>query len=319
MGNTIATNIIDQYITNKIEAASAIINSSSVKSGCTNRINLGGGSEASERAFEACMAASQEHGWPTEPCQKLLAGCVVEGDLHIDQQCTVELNAETIQTASVKLNAEATISVDAKQLAEAVAQNFSLNPGDTVTCNIYKACLNLVTCLNSSICSVCIAEFDAVNEVNCSGGHYKGNIFINQTATSKILHKCIQNSQSVLSAKADLVVKISQEARSHIEDTGTAMLMAIALILAILFIGAPLAKGAAGGKKKGGKEGTATGKKPMSPIFKKLVLIIATGFLALLIADCQWLHMKCVPGIKWYMTIAGIVIYVILLLIIMKK
>jgi ABC-type cobalt transport system substrate-binding protein len=132
-----------------------------------------------------------------------------------------------------------------KQISEAEAPNLSFSAGaDSET--FTKLINNLATAIRNTISTTCSQDNTNTNIFNCSDfavfeGESEQEIFGNY------LLKCVQNVSSVTTAKQDLQNFIDQHSTAKVEDVIFKILMAVAAIMLIYFLGPALGKLLGGG------------------------------------------------------------------------
>ncbi len=168
----------------------------------------------------------------------LSGNCVFTGE--IDQFINIKINSEIIQNIVNDTKTEQKLQSIVKQISEAEAPNLSLSSGvDSET--FTKLINNLSTQISSSISTNCSNNNASLNNFNCQDyALFSGKA--KQTILGEYFYKCTQDLKNVSNAKQELQAFIDQHSTAILKDVIVYVLICIAVILAIWFLGPSLGK-----------------------------------------------------------------------------
>ena len=157
----------------------------------------------------------------------------------INQNIDFHISAENLQNALSSINTSQALDVEAKQIADTVSQNFSLNPGRTASQDFIDLFTDLATTLDTNIKQNCINIVENVNKLDCSGGTVAPNIVLNQTIVGDALFKCTQKAVANSVAYTKIQQQLSQSATATVQN-GLAIILAIIAVIILLVMGGPV-------------------------------------------------------------------------------
>jgi hypothetical protein len=207
----------------------------------------------------------------------LTGNCKIGKGSKIKQYIKINVNSDILQNISQSTQTINALTNRVKQISESEAPNLSFSAGaDSET--FTKLINNLATAIRNTISTTCSQDDTNTNIFNCSDfAVFEGES--NQDIFANYLLKCVQNVSSVTTAKQDLQNFIDQHSTAKVEDVIFKILMAVAAIMLIYFLGPSL------GKLLGG--GTSSTSTPESSKEKKktiaIVLLIALLIILILV------------------------------------
>jgi hypothetical protein len=207
MGNTIATNTINNSIEQMLTSSASVVQDNKAVASQINSIDI-------------------------------KKGCVFSGNL--EQYNYYKVDIKSLQNALISQSTKQKLEATAAQSAETVAQNFDLNPGSKESNNIYNGFKKLSTEIFSNIGQNCFSAIQTVNDFKCAGTVTKEAV-IKQGAIVDVLIDCTQKAVIKTEAYQDLHDSISQLAKTVVQNALAMILMMIAVILLIIVGGSVFA------------------------------------------------------------------------------
>ena len=170
----------------------------------------------------------------------LSGNCVIEAEAEINQFINIKVDSEIIQNIQNKTETQQLLAATVKQISESEAPNLSLSAGADSEA-FTKLINNLSTNISSSISANCTQSSTSLNEFNCTDyAIFKGKD--NQEILGDYFYKCTQKLENVIKAKQDLQTFIDQHSSAKVEDVIVKILICVAIIMALYFLGPSLGK-----------------------------------------------------------------------------
>lgn len=207
MGNTIATNILNDAITQTIDNQSQI-------------------------GFNAAATATGANVFRMKNCTVKKGG-----EINVNQQNIYTVDLTTLQKAIINSDNKNELEKNIQQVADVVAQNFDLNPGQKASINAMNLSTQLATDIYNSIQQNCLSDVSTLNLYECKDSSVAGKVIVDQSSFSKSVLNCAQDAYIKSSAYNKLVENISQVAKTKVENAIFMILAMIAVILLIIFGG----------------------------------------------------------------------------------
>lgn len=202
----------------------------------------------------------------------LSGNCVIEKDAVIDQFIKLTINANILQNIINSTETSNELLNKVKQISTAEAPNLSFSAGaDSET---FTSLINdLATTIKNSINASCSQGSTSLNSFNCTDNAvFAGKI--KQYVVSDFIFKCTQNLENVTKAKQSLQNFIDQHSSAKVEDVIFKILIAIASIMLIYFLGPSLGKLLGGGGGGEGDQSIANKRRNRVIILIAVILII---------------------------------------------
>lgn len=170
----------------------------------------------------------------------LSGNCVIKPGAEINQLINVSIKSDILQSILNSTDTENKLNNTVKQISEAEAPNLSLAKG--AESEAFTTLINnLSTEIKNSVGTSCAQSNTSLNEFNCTDNAvFAGKS--NQEIIGNYLLKCTQNISSVTLAKQQLQNFIDQHSSAKVEDVIVKILIAIAIIMLIFYLGPGLGK-----------------------------------------------------------------------------
>jgi hypothetical protein len=218
-------------------------------------------SEVSEKAYTRGSAFNNI---------QLSGNCKVKGD--IKQFIKLTLDTTIFQKILNSTETANELSNKVTQISTAEAPNLSFSSGaDSET--FTRLINDLSTEIKNSTYASCSGNVDALNNFNCTdNASFEGQS--DQQVLANFIFKCTQDITSVTAAKQKLQNFIDQHSSAKVEDVIFKILMAVAAIMLIYFLGPSLGKLLGGGGGGGGGEQSTEDKRRIRIIILLAVILL---------------------------------------------
>jgi ABC-type cobalt transport system substrate-binding protein len=224
-------------------------------------------------AISEVSATAYTRGTATNNFQ-LSGNCKVKGD--IKQFIKLDLKTDIFQKLLNSTTTDNALSNKVSQVSTAEAPNLSFSAGaDSET--FTRLINDLATEIKNSTYASCSGNVDSLNNFNCTdNASFEGKL--DQDVLTDFIFKCTQDISSVTAAKQKLQNFIDQHSSAKVEDVIFKILMAVAAIMLIYFLGPSLGKLLGGGGGGGGGEQSTEDKRRL-----RIVILLAVILLILVL------------------------------------
>ena len=209
---------------------------------------------------------------PSANVINLSGNCKIGKGAKIKQYIKLNVTSDILQNISQSTETTNALTNKVKQISEAEAPNLSFSAGaDSET--FTKLINNLATSIRNTVSTTCSQDNTNANIFNCSDfAVFEGES--DQEIFGNYLLKCVQNVKSVTSAKQDLQNFIDQHSTAKVEDVIFKILMAVAAIMLIYFLGPSLGKLLGGASSISTPESSKEKKKTIAIVLLVALLLI---------------------------------------------
>ncbi len=162
-----------------------------------------------------------------------LDNCEVDGD--IDLSCNQFTKTNLQQNAQIKASNVLSVAQALQAQSEAKGQNISVNPGKTESDSTINSLTNLSETMQNTINQDTNVKNATNQMVNCKRGEARGNIYLSSKidAVLDAAQKAVIDSSQGQNLKQDM----SAKSKAVTENAITSVIIAVALCLAVVFIG----------------------------------------------------------------------------------
>ena len=170
----------------------------------------------------------------------LSGNCKIPSTGEINQRIEIVINSNILQQVSSDVSTQQNLTNKVKQISEAEAPNLSLSAGAESEA-FTKLILDLSTAISTSISTSCSQSNSSLNDFNCKDfTEFAGKS--KQEILGSFFYSCTQNLTTLIKAKQDLQNFIDQHSKAKVVDVIFKILIAIAIIMVIYFIGPSLGR-----------------------------------------------------------------------------